>query len=610
VSFASALDLRAVSKAPAEGEEVAEEGKETAERAAEGLTEAVGHGIGHGSHGGHGHGGKPHGEKKPKGEHGKPAAEHGHAAAGGHASGGGEHHEAAKPKPKGGGGGPGRDEHGRFASKRAAYRVAIRRSFEGAWGGRLPMFDRQTDEQGDFETAHANQNKAAAPAGLASPGDFGDGVDYENPSATGADFPEMVADGGEALFDLGETTSDDPDDGLDGGGDPADDQPPPTGADDEDGLGPSIFDQPTQQTITGRADPVDVTDGFADHPWGEPSMFTDGATFEDPADTWYTARAKADLPDAAICVVFDADGDVLTISRPEPPHEQSIPGGLVDPGETPDQAAARELFEECGVEVHDVQQVGIVRSPTDGRRVFVFVASGASGDAYAAEPNTVVEWLPPQALLAQASLYRATVRELMSAGLLSPRAQKGYWLIPGVTGRPLEDGLGPVVDAVKAVWDRALAEQHLGPVDCSASAGVAVVSWAAKSDAPGPQVLFQGIPVIIDRPAGYVQTGVDDCGCAWTRTYLYDYGYIPGTEGGDGEGLDVYLGPAVESPFAFWAVQTDRAGCFDEYKVFLGFGSIEDAADAYVAHTPVELLGAIFTTDTGALKALLGRDPR
>ena len=105
-------------------------------------------------------------------------------------------------------------------------------------------------------------------------------------------------------------------------------------------------------------------------------------------------------------------------ARPEPPHEQSIPGGVVDPGETPARAAVRELREECAVTPQELSRVAVLRSPTDGRRVHVFVANGYRGTAYAVEPNTRVEWLSPERLLAQARLYRPTVHELMTAGVL------------------------------------------------------------------------------------------------------------------------------------------------------------------------------------------------
>lgn len=38
---------------------------------------------------------------------------------------------------------------------------------------------------------------------------------------------------------------------------------------------------------------------------------------------------------AALVIVRNAEGDILTVSRPEPPYEQSLPGGMVEDGETP-----------------------------------------------------------------------------------------------------------------------------------------------------------------------------------------------------------------------------------------------------------------------------------
>lgn len=124
------------------------------------------------------------------------------------------------------------------------------------------------------------------------------------------------------------------------------------------------------------------------------------------------------LPDAAICIVRDPSGRVLCVTRPEPPHEFAIPGGTVDPGETPIMAAGRELKEECGIDTFGYTAHGTLRAPTDGRTVYVFSASGWRGEAIAAEPGTRIAWLTPQELLEQATLYRSEYVWLMHIGAL------------------------------------------------------------------------------------------------------------------------------------------------------------------------------------------------
>lgn len=124
------------------------------------------------------------------------------------------------------------------------------------------------------------------------------------------------------------------------------------------------------------------------------------------------------------------------------------------------------------------------------------------------------------------------------------------------------------------------------------------------------QRTFAGLPVVLDRPKGFVQRKLDDAGkLLWERTYTTDYGYIPSTLGGDSEELDVFLGPDESAPTAFWVVQTDDEGDFDEYKVILGVTSEEEARGIYTAHVPETYLGRVFETPIGILHALLGLEP-
>lgn len=101
----------------------------------------------------------------------------------------------------------------------------------------------------------------------------------------------------------------------------------------------------------------------------------------------------------------------------------------------------------------------------------------------------------------------------------------------------------------------------------------------ANDYARGPAV-WRGFRLLIESPAGTVREGSGPEG-PWRNTVQAHYGFFDGTRGADGEGVDVFLGPAVESPFVWVLNQTDAAGAFDEHKVLAGFLDRRHALDAY-----------------------------
>jgi 8-oxo-dGTP diphosphatase len=68
---------------------------------------------------------------------------------------------------------------------------------------------------------------------------------------------------------------------------------------------------------------------------------------------------------AADCVVFDPQGRLLLIRRKNPPFQgrYALPGGFVEYGETTEQAAARELMEETGLEAVALDLIGVYSDP-------------------------------------------------------------------------------------------------------------------------------------------------------------------------------------------------------------------------------------------------------
>lgn len=65
----------------------------------------------------------------------------------------------------------------------------------------------------------------------------------------------------------------------------------------------------------------------------------------------------------------------------------------------------------------------------------------------------------------------------------------------------------------------------------------------------------------------------------------YDYGYVLGTRGADGDSVDVYLGPSEGAAWVYVVHQNSKSSDFTEYdedKVMLGFDSANHARDAYL----------------------------
>jgi Inorganic Pyrophosphatase len=122
-------------------------------------------------------------------------------------------------------------------------------------------------------------------------------------------------------------------------------------------------------------------------------------------------------------------------------------------------------------------------------------------------------------------------------------------------------------------------------------------------------VQFQGLRIRIDRPKGFVQEGKDQQGKPWKRIYKYDYGFLPKTKGGDGDGVDVFVGPDESIREAYWVIQRKDDGSFDEYKVFVGFKSKADAKKAYGEHIPMRYFGGMVAMPIEMMKAMLGIEP-
>lgn len=124
-----------------------------------------------------------------------------------------------------------------------------------------------------------------------------------------------------------------------------------------------------------------------------------------------------------------------------------------------------------------------------------------------------------------------------------------------------------------------------------------------------------GMKVAIENEKGSERTGTGVDGKKWSVTMPAHYGYVKGTEGKDGDHVDVYLGPALGHPIVHVVDQVDhRTGDFDEHKAMVGFRSRKHALDTYHqsfsdGHGP-DRVGAVTSLPVGKFKDWLAKGKR
>ena len=97
-------------------------------------------------------------------------------------------------------------------------------------------------------------------------------------------------------------------------------------------------------------------------------------------------------------------------------------------------------------------------------------------------------------------------------------------------------------------------------------------------------IKVDGYDITIENPKGSVRSGVDSKGNRWETPMNNTYGYIRGTEGVDGDHIDVFLSDNPASGNVYVIDQVDDHGTFDEHKVMYGFASEEEARQAYLSN--------------------------
>lgn len=105
---------------------------------------------------------------------------------------------------------------------------------------------------------------------------------------------------------------------------------------------------------------------------------------------------QSDKPEIAAAVIVQ-DGRLLLVRRrvAEGSLSWQFPAGQIEPGESPEDAAVRETFEETGLVVAARRVLGDRVHPATKRQMFYVAADGLAGTAHVADDDELdaVAWV-------------------------------------------------------------------------------------------------------------------------------------------------------------------------------------------------------------------------
>jgi 8-oxo-dGTP diphosphatase len=100
----------------------------------------------------------------------------------------------------------------------------------------------------------------------------------------------------------------------------------------------------------------------------------------------------------AAAFIFDGEGRLLVVKENYGRFRWSLPGGAIEHGETPEEACAREVLEETGVEIRVEHLVGTYELPDITVHAFRCTIVRGEPTLQPTDELSAVEWFPPRAI--------------------------------------------------------------------------------------------------------------------------------------------------------------------------------------------------------------------
>jgi 8-oxo-dGTP diphosphatase len=116
-----------------------------------------------------------------------------------------------------------------------------------------------------------------------------------------------------------------------------------------------------------------------------------------------------EIPPNAASVAIVREGRVLLIKRAYAPYQHlwTLPGGRIEPGETIEQCAIREIAEEVGLTIRNPRPVMVqLLGRTEDFRLAVFATRDFSGQLRPSDEVADHKWMDPAAIIGMRTTSR------------------------------------------------------------------------------------------------------------------------------------------------------------------------------------------------------------